>query len=343
MVTRSASQRKTPKPNPTSQLQDELQDTASAVTPSSRKRKARTSVDLNTTQKRHSEAEYDSMGWQSAMAPAPPKHSHSVRKPVPSPIVPTPTRPLQRTSSFVNTGTGPELRRPSHLRTRPDIPAVPALPPTVSPSEVDKVAILAMRSTRNIKIPFGAHPEDVLNLRKTYPLLSADQVETLIGKFRPDGKVTDYTSTAHHGQPASPSLPPPSPVKSQQGFKPSISKSSLRSSKAEPKNSKKAELKGPDNSPADKDMAGTSSNHSVDRTEKSVKNTKSQKGKGKAEAEEEGEGGDVVADLSPSKNGDKELPPYPKADGSDKPNGKKDGKPLPEVQKESYAWDEDVF
>ena len=331
VVTRSASQRVTPKPTPTSQLQHELQDSAPAVTPSSRKRKARTSVEGNSTQRKHSEAEYDSVGWQSATAPAPPKHAKSVRKPVPLPIAPTPTRPLLRTSSFANTGPGPELRRPSHLRTRPDIPAVPALPPTVSPSEVDKVAVLGMRSTPNISIPFGGHPDDVLNLRKTYPLLSADQVETLIGKFRPDGKVTDYTSTAHHGQPPSPALAPPSPVKAQQGFKPSISKSSLRSSMTE--------LKGPNNSPAD--VAGTFSSKSRGRKTRSAQNIKSQKGKSKAE-DEDGEGGDVVADLSPSKNEGKQLPPYPKGDGSQNVE-KKDGKPLPAVRKESYDWDEDVF
>ncbi|KAL8792227.1 MAG: hypothetical protein Q9195_005183 [Heterodermia aff. obscurata] len=313
VVTRAASRRITPKANPNSQLEHELQVSASAVTPSSRKRKARTSVDRNTIQKKHSEAEYDSMGWQSATAPAPPKHTRSVRKPVPTPIAPAPTRPLQRTPS-ANTGPGPELRRPSHLRTRPDIPAVPALPPTVSPSEVDKVAVLAMRSTPNISIPFGAHPDDVFNLRKTYPLLSTDQVDTLIGKFRPDDKVTDYTSTAHYGQPPSPALAPPSPVRSQHGFKPSISKSSLRSSKAE--------LKGPNNSPA-----GTSSS----RTTKPAKKAKSDKAKGKAAEMEDGEeNGDVIADLNPSsKNGGKELPPYPKGEE--------------ELRKESYDWDPDVF
>ena len=327
MVTRSASHNANPKPTPTSQLQHELQDSSSAVTPSSRKRKARTSVDRNTTQ-RNSEAEYDSMGWQSATAPAPPKHS--VRKPVPPPIAPTPTRPLHRTSSFVNTVPGPELRRPSHLRTRPDIPAVPALPPSVSPSEVDKFALVAMRSTPDISIPFGGHPEDLPNLRKTYPLLSSDQVDTLIGKFRPDGKVTDYTSTAHHGQPPSPALAPPSPVKTQHGFKPSISKSSLRSSKAE--------LKGPNNSPAD--VAGTFANRIKGRKGKSTKSVKNQEWKDK---EEEEEGGDVVADLSPSKNGGKKLPPYPKGNANEKQDDQEEGKPLPEVRKESYDWDEDVF
>ena len=70
------------------------------------------------------------------------------------------------------------------------------------------------------------------------------------------------------------------------------------------------------------------------------------------------EAGDVVAELSPSKAGEKELPPYPKGDGDDKPGGgeyadeasPKAGKetagkekPLPGVQRENYAWDEDIF
>ena len=86
------------------------------------------------------------------------------------------------------------------------------------------------------------------------------------------------------------------------------------------------------------DSAGfTHSNHSV-RAGKSAKKLKNQKGEGQA-SEEDGEGGDVVADLSPSKNGGKELPPYPK----NKQEARKVGKPLPEVQRESYDWDEDVF
>lgn len=61
------------------------------------------------------------------------------------------------------------------------------------------------------------------------------------------------------------------------------------------------------------------------------------------------EAGDVVAELSPSKAGEKELPPYPKedtaGDGNDggalSKGGK--GKPLPGVQREDYDWDEDIF
>lgn len=188
-----------------------------------------------------------------------------------------------------------------------------------------------MRTTHDIKIPFGESSEDLQNLRKTYPLLSDAQVEQLLGKFQPDGKVTDHTSTVHQGRPASPALAPPSPTKTL-GFKPSISKSSLRSSKKEPK--------GPNNSPAE--LPGIYGTRGRTKGGKFVK-LKS----------EEAEEGDVVADLSPSK-ARKELPPYPKSSaeksqdgenekGSEKDKEKEKDKPLPKVQRESYDWDEDVF
>lgn len=71
------------------------------------------------------------------------------------------------------------------------------------------------------------------------------------------------------------------------------------------------------------------------------------------------EAGDVVAELSPSKTAGKELPPYPKSGDEEKEEhgveqsekGEKEvtgtekekEKPLPGVQREDFAWDEDVF
>ena len=71
------------------------------------------------------------------------------------------------------------------------------------------------------------------------------------------------------------------------------------------------------------------------------------------------EAGDVVAELSPSKTGGKELPPYPKSGDEEKEKDEVEGsekveknvpetenetqKALPGVQKEDFAWDEDVF
>ena len=328
--TRSTAKGAAPKGDPASQLRDELQDTATAKTPS-RKRKSRTSLDRDTTYKLD-----DAEEWDVPADPVPAKTPAKRGRPrktqkVESPNLPMPARPIRRTTSLGRTTPSSELRRPSTLRTwkHKDIPPVPSLPTPVSPSQVDKVAILSMRSTHDIKIPFGESVEDLQNLRKTYPLLSDAQVEQLLGKYQPDGKVTDHTSTAHQGRPASPALAPPSPTKTL-GFKPSISKSSLRSSKKEPK--------GPNNSPAE--LTGAYGTRGRSKGGKFVK-LKS----------EEAEEGDVVADLSPSKAG-KELPPYPKGSaekgkaGENEKGGEKEKekeKPLPEVQRESYDWDEDVF
>lgn len=187
---------------------------------------------------------------------------------------------------------------------------------------------MSMRSIPNISVPFGGNPEDIQNLRKTYPLLTDTQVEDLLGKFRPDGKVTDYTSTAHHGWNAPPALAPPSPIKTP-GFKPSISKSSLRNSKQE--------LKGPNNSPVD--LSGTYGTRGRARNGKFVK----LKDDGDEEQGDKEEEEDVVADLSPSKAG-KVLPPYPKgnAESVEGKEGEQE-KPLPKVQRENYDWDEDIF
>ena len=328
--TRSMAKGAAPTGDAASQLHDELQDTATTKTPS-KKRKSRPSLDRDTTYKLD-----DAEEWDVPSDPIPSKTPAKRGRPrktqkVDPPNLPMPVRPLQRTTSLGRATSTQELRRPSTLRTwkHKDIPPVPSLPTPVSPSQVDKAAILSMRSTHDVKIPFGESSEDLQNLRKTYPLLSDAQVEQLLGKVQSDGKVTDHTSTAHQGRPASPALAPPSPTKTL-GFQPSISKSSLRNAKKEPK--------GPNNSPAD--LTGTYGTRGRSKVGKFVR-LKS----------EEAEEGDVVADLSPSKSG-KELPPYPKGSaekvktgekevGSEK--GKEKEKPLPNVQRESYDWDEDVF
>ena len=331
--------------DPASQILHELRDATEETTPPSRKRKARHSMD-NDTRHRTGSPDYAPQSTKSTKRGPQPRKSQKVEFPNLQP-----TRPLRRTTSgLANSSRQQEEVTPKpstrRSRQRKDVPPVPSLPLPVDPSTVDKVAIIAMRSVPNISAGFGQSAEDAINLRKAYPLLTDRQVEELLGKFRiRDNKITDYTSTTHHAQPASPALPPPSPVKGKQpGFKPSISKSSLRSS------SIKETTKVPNNSPATEIIG--------------IYGTKGRASNGKfvklaaLSPQSREEAGDVVAELSPSKTGGKELPPYPKSgdeeiegqgvEESEKEvqgteNEKEKEKPLPGVQREDFAWDEDVF
>ena len=332
MQTRSATKNSVATQDPTSQLYHELEGSTPAKT--SRKRKSKPSIEQVTAKKPDQFDDYE-IPSESTPAKTPARRPGRPRKTpkVEAPTIPMPARPLRRTSSLAHTTPPQELRRPSTLRTRKHkiIPPVPSLPEPVSPSQVDKAAILSMRSVPDTAVPFGDNPEDLINLRKIYPLLSDTQVAALLGNLQLDAKATDYTSTAHHGRPASQALAPPSPIKSQHSFKPSISKSSLRSSKQEPK--------APNNSPVE--VRGTYGTRGRSSTGKFVKI------RHEAEQEEQGneEEGDTVADLSPSKTG-KELPPYPKNSAEQEGEKMKEvenEKQLPSVQREDYNWDEDVF
>ena len=314
MVTRSADKALS---SPASQLQHELQDAAVAQTPSSRKRKDRTSTD------------------KTNLKPPSVTPTRSVGRPRKSQKVNfanlQPSRPLRRTTSGVfNRDLNSESNEPTnpathHTRNRKEnIPPVPPLPTTFPTTTVDIQALIRMRSKSSRGTDFGHNPEDALNLRKTYPMLTDIEASKYLGILPTDGKITDYTSTSHQNEPPSPALGRPVPPAKELGFKPSISRGSLRSSQKEPN--------VPNNSPAS--GLETYGTRGRAKSGKFVKLTA-------LSPHSQEEAKDSVAELSPSKigKGEKDLPPYPKNGEGEREKGE-EGE---EKEKEEFDWDEDVF
>ena len=208
------------------------------------------------------------------------------------------------------------------------VPPVPQLPPPFQPSQVDKAKIMLMREPVDYPLPFGQSAMDPINLRKVYPLITDPQIEELTGKPLLENRNVDVTSTTHLNHAPAPTLSPPrspSPVPADSSFKPSISKSSLRS----------RTQKVPHNSPV-----------SVRKTAQAEFEEITRQAAGHETATEEEK--DVVGPLNEAAM--KGLPPYPKNPGVTVQNLGKQGearmgpeKPLPGIQKEDFQWDEDVF
>ena len=219
-------------------------------------------------------------------------------------------------------------KTPLRERQTATAPPVPLLPPPFQPSQVDKAKIMLMREPVDYPLPFGQSAMDPINLRKVYPLITDPQIEGLIGKRLPETRNVDVTSTTHLNHAPAPTLSPPrspSPVPGDGSFKPSISKSSLRS----------RTQKVPHNSPV-----------SVRKTAQAEFEEITRQAAGHETATEEEK--DVVGPLNEAAT--KGLPPYPKNPGVTVQNLGKEGearmgpeKPLPGIQKEDFQWDEDVF
>lgn len=82
--------------------------------------------------------------------------------------------------------------------------ALPPLPPAVTvfdPSSIDQAKILSMRVSKNTKVPFGKHIEDVSNLRKEFPTVTESQWAEYLDSLSVDNKNTDHTSMNHYNEP----------------------------------------------------------------------------------------------------------------------------------------------
>ena len=219
-------------------------------------------------------------------------------------------------------------KTPLRKRQTATAPPVPQLPPPFQPSQVDKAKIMLMREPVDYPLPFGQSAMDPINLRKVYPLITDPQIEELIGRRLPETKNVDVTSTTHHNHVPAPTLSPPrspSPVPADGSFKPSISKSSLRS----------RTQKVPHNSPVSVRKTAQAEFEEITR-QAAVHETATEEEK------------DVVGPLNEAAM--KGLPPYPKNPGVTVQDLGKEGeatmgaeKPLPGIQKEDFQWDEDVF
>ncbi|KAL8816331.1 MAG: hypothetical protein Q9191_008351, partial [Dirinaria sp. TL-2023a] len=248
-------------------------------------------------------------------------------------------RPLPRTQSEhdIHDPQKPESRK----RATATEPPVPALPPPFDPSQVDRIKIMMMRNSSDYgEIPFGRSPMDAMNLRKAYPLITDEQVDEVLGRRASDLKTTDFTSTAHHAPKTNNNRAPTTPTvdvrprsvspTTKDGFKPSISKSSLRS---------RGRVPVPNNTPTSarktaQEQFEEIAHEAADRSKEEMEMNGAAAGGGEEEK-------DTVAPLPPSSEpATKGLPPYPKDPSV---TVQTQGKPLPGVQREEYQWDEDVF
>lgn len=237
-----------------------------------------------------------------------------------------PTTTSQNTSPYRNHGDS-SRRTPSRNRHTATAPPVPSLPPPFQLCQVDKPMIMTKRPYGRYHLPFGHDPMDAINTRKVYPLISDAQLSELIPLHQPQPtKQPDLTSTTHLNHAPTPQLSPPrSPSPASGAFKPSISRSSLRS----------RTQKVPNNSPTSV-RKQTRQDEFAEIAAQAAKETS-------AEIEDR----DRVAPLNETAM--KGLPPYPKNPGATVPSpspnkgGKGMDKPLPGIQKEEFDWGEDVF
>lgn len=98
------------------------------------------------------------------------------------------------------------------------IPPLPATLAFFDPALVDQAKIISMRSSCDMKTPFGKDADDMMNLRKEYPTITDSQFWGFWTSLSKNGKTTDHTSLSHHNQPLTPLLQPPrctSPVRAE--------------------------------------------------------------------------------------------------------------------------------
>lgn len=201
-------------PDPTAQLNEELQISVFKQTDSqqprfkqteSKKRKGEARDDEDTGRKSDNGGDEDEMD-----AAKRPKLRRSMR-------------PSPKTQKAMDADVGGRRKQILNPRTPGNSPLknvepVPPLPAALNfdPGKVDQAKIISMRSMCTEKTPFGKHSEDINNLRKEFPNITEQQLTEYIGSVSEDGKATDHTSLSHHNQPAAPVLGPPrsaSPIK----------------------------------------------------------------------------------------------------------------------------------
>lgn len=195
--------------------------------------------------------------------------------------------------------------RQSKPKTQASIPPVPSLAASFDPSQIDKSKMLAMRSIPKDDLPFGAHLDDIVNLQKTFPLCNQKQLNEYLLSLSEDYETEGKIKNLENQQPNSPSRT-----------------SSISASPVKPSTTQDAQTR---NRPACKN---SSPNKKIGRELSTI---------------------NEAITVDPSK--DKSIPPLPSIlklktqgmetrDVSTRPCTEK---PLPDIQKEDYAWPEDVF
>ncbi|KAI4212964.1 MAG: hypothetical protein LQ351_004308 [Letrouitia transgressa] len=199
----------------------------------------------------------------------------------------------------------PKLPKELKLEDEVPVPPVPLINLVFDPAKIDKEKLVAMRSVPNKNTPFGHVSEDLYNLRKAFPTTSDSELTDYVSKLTRGKLVTEYTSTAHGDQPASPAMCRPrsrSPTK----FTPHDN--------------------APDPGTASPRDAVNSSNSGIllEKIDENVSNNAHNEMATSSESQPQ-----------PTNENKKIKRSYSKKDLKDKP--------LPPVQKEYYEWGPDVF
>lgn len=94
----------------------------------------------------------------------------------------------------------------SPMSNKDEPPPVPAKGIVFDPMKVDQAKIMAMRAIPDSHAPFGKAWDDMKNLRREYPNAAAVQLEAYISRQSASKKFTDHTSVSHGDRLSSPFL-----------------------------------------------------------------------------------------------------------------------------------------
>ena len=195
--------------------------------------------------------------------------------------------------------------RNSPMTNKDEVPPVPAKGTVFDPAKVDQTKIMAMRSIPDSHAPFGKAWDDMKNLRRMYPDATELELVAYMSSQSTSKKSTDFTSVSHGDRPSSPFLGRPGST--------SLMKTRARTSKR-------------GISPPPPSLSSAKKFHRDLDTEKSP-----------TAASQKSPQVDIKADSHAT---EAPLVTYEKA--SEVARASMD-KPLPDIQRDSFEWDDDVF
>ena len=193
----------------------------------------------------------------------------------------------------------------SPMTDKDKVPLVPAKGRGFDPEKVDQATVMAMRAIPDSHAPFGKAWDDMKNLRKMYPDVTEAELVSYMSSQFTSKKSTDHTSVSHGDRPSSPFLGRPGST--------SPMKTRARTSKR-------------GISPPPPSLSSAKKFHRDLDTKKSpiIASRKSPQ---------------VDVDAVPLATG-APLMTYENASGAVRASM---DKPLPDIERDSFEWDDDVF
>lgn len=195
--------------------------------------------------------------------------------------------------------------RNSPMTNKDKVPPVPVKGTVFDPAKVDQAKIMAMRAIPDSHAPFGKAWDDIKNLRRMHPDAKEVELVAYMSSQSASKKNTDHTSVSHGDRPASPFLGRPGSA--------SPMKTRARASKR-------------GISPPPPSLSSAKKFHRDLGTEKSP-----------TIASQKSPQADVKAGPSAT-----EAPLLTHEKASDAARASMD-KPLPDIKRDSFEWDDDVF